>query len=116
MGQSGRWEGPRSDGTVARLPGRRSCLGVIGPMIKTSARLILLAGLFLRSGIAHAEDGATGRPPNVLLLLSDDQRPDTIHVLGNRVIRTPHLDRLVEAGTTFTRALSPSPVCVTSRA
>ncbi|MEJ7637857.1 MAG: sulfatase-like hydrolase/transferase, partial [Singulisphaera sp.] len=47
---------------------------------------------------------------------SDDQRPDTIHALGNRVIRTPHLDRLVGAGTTFTRAISPSPVCVTSRA
>ena len=44
--------------------------------------------------------------PNVLLLLSDDQRPDTIHALGNRVIRTPHLDRLVEAGTTFTAPLA----------
>ena len=85
-------------------------------MIKTSARLMLLVGLFVPSGTSHAEDGPAGRPPNVLLLLSDDQRPDTIHALGNRVIRTPHLDRLVEAGTTFTRALSPSPVCVTSRA
>ena len=85
-------------------------------MIKTSAQLMLLVGLLVPSGTSHAEDAPARRPPNVLLLLSDDQRPDTIHALGNGVIRTPHLDRLVEAGTTFTRALSPSPVCVTSRA
>src|SRR3954447_12705362 len=90
--------------------------GGIGSMIRTSARLVLLVGLFVPCGVARAEGRAPGRPPNVLLLLSDDQRPDTIHALGNRVIRTPHLDRLVAAGTTFTRALSPSPVCVTSRA
>jgi arylsulfatase A-like enzyme/enamine deaminase RidA (YjgF/YER057c/UK114 family) len=56
------------------------------------------------------------RRPNVLLLLSDDQRPDTIAALGNRLIQTPNLDRLVRAGTTFTRAVSPNPLCVPSRA
>jgi arylsulfatase A-like enzyme/enamine deaminase RidA (YjgF/YER057c/UK114 family) len=56
------------------------------------------------------------RPPNVLLLLSDDQRADTIAALGNPVIQTPNLDRLVRAGTTFTRAVSPNPLCVPSRA
>ena len=56
------------------------------------------------------------RPPNVLFLLSDDQRPDTIGALGNRVIETPNIDRLVRGGTTFTRAVSPNPLCVPSRA
>ena len=56
------------------------------------------------------------RPPNVVLLLSDDQRPDTIAALGNRLIQTPNLDRLVRAGTTFSRAVSPNPICVSSRA
>ena len=51
-----------------------------------------------------------------MLLLSDDQRPDTIAALGNRLIQTPNLDRLVRAGTTFTRAVSPNPLCVPSRA
>lgn len=41
---------------------------------------------------------------NVLVILSDDQRADTIHALGNAIIRTPHLDRLAERGTAFTRA------------
>ncbi len=54
--------------------------------------------------------------PNVLLLVSDDQRPDTIHSLGNEVIETPNLDRLVREGTTFTRAMTAVPICVASRA
>ncbi len=56
------------------------------------------------------------RKPNVLFILSDDQRPDTIRVLGNARIHTPHLDRLVREGTAFTRAVCPNPLCVPSRA
>lgn len=56
------------------------------------------------------------RLPNVLLIVSDDQRPDTIHALGNRVIETPHLDRLVARGAAFTRAIAANPHCVPSRA
>jgi len=55
-------------------------------------------------------------PPNVLLIMSDDQRPDTIHALGNRQIETPHLDRLVREGCAFTRATCGNPICTPSRA
>jgi len=41
---------------------------------------------------------------NVVFILSDDQRYNTIHALGNKDIITPNLDRLVKMGTTFTRA------------
>ncbi|MFC1454090.1 sulfatase, partial [Verrucomicrobiota bacterium] len=53
--------------------------------------------------------------PNILVLFTDMQRADTIHALGNHVIRTPHLDRLVREGTAFTNCFSPSPVCVSAR-
>lgn len=43
-------------------------------------------------------------PPNILLILADDQRWDTIGALGNPEIHTPHLDRLVERGFHFTNA------------
>jgi arylsulfatase A-like enzyme len=56
------------------------------------------------------------RPPNIIFLLTDDQRPDTIAALGNLVIQTPNLDSLVRGGTAFTRAVSPNPLCVPSRA
>lgn len=57
---------------------------------------------------------ADGRP-NILLLLTDQQRFDTIRALGNPVICTPVLDDLVARGTAFTRAYTPSPVCVSAR-
>ncbi len=54
--------------------------------------------------------------PNFLVIITDDQRPDTIGALGNSVIHTPTLDRLVSEGLTFTRATSAFPICVPSRA
>jgi arylsulfatase A-like enzyme len=54
--------------------------------------------------------------PNILFLLSDDQRPDTIGALGNSVIQTPNLDRLVHGGTAFIHAVAAYPICFASRA
>ncbi len=54
--------------------------------------------------------------PNILHLFTDQQRFDTIAALGNGIIRTPALDRLVREGTSFTKAYTPSPVCVPARA
>ncbi len=59
--------------------------------------------------------GAAERP-NVLLLVSDDQRPDTIRALGNEHIQTPNFDALVRRGTAFTRATCAHPLCYPSRA
>lgn len=54
--------------------------------------------------------------PNIVLIVADDQRPDTIHALGNEVIQTPNLDRLVARGTSFSRAYAGYPICHVSRA
>ncbi len=53
---------------------------------------------------------------NVLLIVTDDQRPDTIAALGNPIIETPHLDRLVRRGSTFINATCGNPICTPSRA
>jgi arylsulfatase len=55
------------------------------------------------------------KQPNILLLFTDQQRFDTIAALGNPVIKTPALDRLVNEGTSFERCYTPSPVCVAAR-
>ncbi|MBN9119025.1 MAG: sulfatase-like hydrolase/transferase [Planctomycetes bacterium] len=63
---------------------------------------------------------ATAAPkPNVLFVLSDDQRFDTIAALGNSEIKTPNLDKLVARGFTFTNvycqgSMVPA-VCTPSR-
>ncbi len=56
------------------------------------------------------------RPPNILFLFTDQQRFDTLGALGNPLIKTPNLDRLVNEGTAFTHCYTPSPVCVSARA
>ncbi|MEM7624171.1 MAG: sulfatase-like hydrolase/transferase [Planctomycetota bacterium] len=54
-------------------------------------------------------------PNNILLVVTDQQRFDTIAALGNKIIRTPALDALAEQGAAFTHAYTPSPVCVAAR-
>lgn len=53
--------------------------------------------------------------PNVLLIITDQQRFDTIADLGNSHIYTPNMDRLVNRGVTFTNAYSQTPVCIPAR-
>ena len=51
---------------------------------------------------------------NILLITSDQQRPDTIGC-RNPSIRTPNLDRLAREGILFDRAYTVNPVCTPSR-
>jgi len=53
--------------------------------------------------------------PNILFIITDQQRYDTLGGLNNPVIRTPQLDRLAASGTHFERCMVPSPECVPSR-
>ena len=55
-------------------------------------------------------------PPNILWICTDQQRFDTIAAWGNDAIRTPHVDRLVREGVSFTSAYCQSTVCSPSRA
>jgi arylsulfatase A-like enzyme len=62
---------------------------------------------FLASAILSAQISAAPHPPsrpNILFILSDDQRWDAIHAVGNREIQTPNLDRLVKRGFRFNNA------------
>ncbi|MGE0761208.1 MAG: sulfatase-like hydrolase/transferase, partial [Pirellulaceae bacterium] len=60
---------------------------------------------------------AVGAPrPNIILIVTDDQRPDTIHALGNAIIQTPELDKLAARSFVFTRAYATYPICHVSRA
>ncbi|REJ88851.1 MAG: DUF4976 domain-containing protein [Planctomycetota bacterium] len=70
---------------------------------------ILLVAL---AGRALAED----RPPNLVLILTDNHGPWTLGCYGNPDIRTPHIDRMAEEGTLFTRAFANNAVCSPTRA
>lgn len=54
--------------------------------------------------------------PNILLVLTDQQRFDTIQALGSSFdAETPHMDELVQAGLTLTNCQCTAPVCSPSR-
>ena len=57
----------------------------------------------------------TAERPNILWICTDQQRYDTIHALGNPIIRTPNLDRLCAEGIAFTHAYCQNPICTPSR-
>jgi arylsulfatase A-like enzyme len=61
-------------------------------------KLLFLFFIFFINGL-HAQ-----KKLNIIFILSDDQRYNTIHALGNNQIITPNLDSLVKHGTSFTRA------------
>ena len=54
--------------------------------------------------------------PNIVLIISDQQRQDTLGFLGRSACRTPHIDRLQADGISFDRAMTPSPLCGPARA
>ena len=53
--------------------------------------------------------------PNILFLMTDQHRGDCIGAAGNRVIRTPHLDRIAAEGVRFSSAYSSTPTCTPAR-
>ncbi|MCR2803770.1 arylsulfatase [Paenibacillus soyae] len=56
------------------------------------------------------------KQPNILLLMTDQQRWDTLGCYGNSVIETANLDWLASEGTVITHAYTPSPSCIPARA
>ncbi len=54
--------------------------------------------------------------PNIILIITDQQRYDTIRALGFPYMDTPNLDRLVNEGVTFTNCFITAPSCAPSRA
>ncbi|WP_211267018.1 arylsulfatase [Nonomuraea candida] len=83
-----------------------------------------LAGLALPAAVptalpaaAEATDrrGSLPRRPNILLILADDLGWGEIGSNGQRLIRTPNLDRLAAEGVQFKTAYSGAPLCAPSR-
>ncbi|MFM7244720.1 MAG: sulfatase [Planctomycetaceae bacterium] len=83
------------------------------PAWMTVAGCLLAWGLAAGATSAHA---ATGRPPNVVLILMDDMGWRDVGFMGNEFVETPHLDRLANRGLVFTQAYASAPNCAPTRA
>jgi len=80
------------------MPSRR------GVVWQCGAFGLLTAFAAVLGGVAVGKEQDAERRPNILFVLTDDQRFDTIRALGNSEIETPHLDRLVKRGMVFENA------------
>ncbi len=85
--------------------------------MSTISRRGFLKGL-AGSGAFALGCGSVGgeRAPNLVLLVTDDQRADTLGCMGNPVIRTPHIDALATDGVLFENAFVTTSLCPASRA
>ena len=59
---------------------------------------------------------AQNKKPNIIFILTDDQRWDALGIAGNKIILTPQMDALASSGTYFKNAFSTTPICAASRA
>lgn len=80
---------------------------------RESLRLTLVAALLAVSACRSAPvtERAPERPPNVVLLISDDQAWGDFGFMGHSDVQTPHLDRLAQRSAVFSRGYVPSSLC-----
>lgn len=85
-------------------------------MIKSGFYLLLFfICLSALTPLSAQTKAPTTRRPNVLFIMGDDHAAYALGAYGNRLARTPNLDKLAAAGVRFTRAYANSPVCTPSR-
>ena len=71
--------------------------------------------VFLSSLVFKAFPLRGDERPNFVVILCDDLGYGDISCYGNKIIKTPNIDRLASQGIRFTDYYSPSPVCSPSR-
>ncbi|MEX1118577.1 MAG: sulfatase-like hydrolase/transferase [Terrimicrobiaceae bacterium] len=62
------------------------------------------------------EVSAAGRPPNILVLMTDEHRLSAIGCYGETPCRTPNIDRLAAKGVRFETCYTPCALCTPARA
>ena len=78
--------------------------------MRLNSFLLILFALMSTSVLAKE------KRPNLLFIITDQQRFDAISCAGNPVVETPNMDRIAKEGVIFKNAYVTNPVCVPSRA
>lgn len=86
-------------------------------LVRRSTRVAPLILLLAVASLACAAASAQPKsePPNIVLIMTDDQGWGDLSIHGNRQLRTPNMDRLAREGARFDRFFV-SPVCAPTRA
>ncbi len=76
---------------------------------------LLVAGLVLLGACAPEARSEAIVPPNIILIVADDQGYGVLGSYGQALIQTPRLDRMASEGMRFTNHYAGSTVCAPSR-
>jgi arylsulfatase A-like enzyme len=95
---------------VNRHLNRRDALKVLGASLAAlpRSRTALTA--------SGAVAGQSAPPPNIVFIMTDDQRQDAMSAYGNPILRTPHMDSIGAGGMRFTEFFVTNSLCQPSRA
>ncbi|NOY59529.1 MAG: sulfatase-like hydrolase/transferase, partial [Calditrichaeota bacterium] len=89
-------------------------------MEKVSRRKFLqftgASALIYSAGLSCIGRKTRAQKPNIIFLLTDDQRWDTMGCMGNKIIKTPNMDALAKEGVLFKNAFVTTSICCVSRA
>jgi len=76
--------------------------------------LLILVSVLAFQGFGAASTGAS--KPNILFILADDQRNDSLGCAGHPILKTPNIDQLAAQGVRFENMFVTTSICMTSRA
>lgn len=93
------------------MHGASTRLGISKLLSLCTTRSPLYAGFFLLFPLSSFAQ----ERPNIIFLLTDDQRADTLSIAGNPHIQTPNIDRLAREGVRYSNAFTVAPICAPSR-
>ena len=89
---------------------RRDALRILG------ASLASLPGARTASGQRATARGRNAVRPNIVFIMTDDQRQDAMSAYGNPILRTPNMDAIGAGGMRFTEFFVTNSLCQPSRA
>ncbi len=80
-------------------------------MIRSLSSAIAILGYWLAASPLLAADR-----PNFVIFMTDDQRQDAMSCAGNKILKTPNMDRLAAEGMRFHNMFVTNALCAPSRA
>ena len=86
-------------------------------LLPTLSLIAALFGCTKKNGEVASETSASADAarPNIIFLLTDDQRDNTFGAMGHPFVQTPNIDRLLSESVRFSNTYVAEPVCSPSR-
>lgn len=78
--------------------------------------LLTVVAIFFVGSARADQPAQTGRAPNIIVMMTDDQRADYLSCAGHPFLKTPHMDRIAQDGVRFTNMFVTNALCAPSRA